>query len=493
MSLATGHGPGRARTFVAAILGLLAAVLAQGATANAFARTWCELDTAEFRLITDRPRDEAEDMARQMHAFRPAAEHYLPGVPNDRNPPLTVVVFGHGADYRRIMHGGERVGFMQPSFTDSLMVVGPDPVAASPYEPLFHEYVHYLLRTRTGIDIPAWLDEGLASMLSTARVDAGELEIGGVPANVLAAAIRESRLSLNEVLHAEDVWDWHRDQRLGFYAWSWLLVHRLMLGQEVEAEDYRPALAALLHSREASLPKALGLSSNALERRLQRYLGRRMPTVHQRVDAAADGTNRYRCLDDAETVRQVSLAIVQHNPTLAAAELTRALEQHPDRADLWTALSLAKDLAGDRQGGLDAARRALKLAPEDDSAAVRLANALSVGCIFHLSEACRNRWREAVPLLRQTLRRNPTRQDAIFTLGLAYLYSGRAGDALNYLRIAHERQPWAPNVNFYLGESYRLIGDSRARQYLTRARRWSPTELWRKLADAGLQRLDASR
>jgi predicted Zn-dependent protease len=96
-----------------------------------------------------------------------------------------------------------------------------------------------------------------------------------------------------------------------------------------------------------------------------------------------------------------------------------------------------------------------------------------------------------VPLLRAALRRDPTQQDAIFTLGLAYLYSGRAGDALNYLRIAHDRQPWTPALNFFLGETYRLIGDTRAEEYLQRARRWSPTELWRRLAEAGLELLDS--
>ncbi len=475
------------------LIGLLAGTFACGVRADAFDRTWCELDAGDFRLITDRSRSDAEDLARHLHTFRPVAEEYLPGAPNAHNPPLTVLVFGHLGDYRRVMHAGEMVGFMQPSLTENLMVVGPNPTAHSEYEPLFHEYVHYLLRTRTDVNIPAWFDEGLASMLSLARIAPGRVIVGEAPEDVLERSIRNSGLSLDDVLSAEDVWDWSRERRLGFYAWSWVLVHRLMLAQQAGRTDFRPALRAVLDERQPSLPAAVHLSSAALERRLLRYLQHRLPTVVQESPGDGGPEGSYHCLAEPESVRRISMAIVQHNPKEAVRHLRTAVAQHPDRSDLWIALSVAQESAGNRDATLVAARRAVALAADDVSAAVQLASALSMGCIFTISEECRARWQEAVPLLRRSLARDPTRQDAIFVLGLAYLYSGRAGDALNYLRIAHQRQPWAPHVNFYLGEAYRLIGDSRAREHLARAKRWSPTELWRKLADAGLEQLQADR
>jgi tetratricopeptide (TPR) repeat protein len=488
-SLLTAATAGRDR-LLAGLAILLAAVATPGAAADAFERTWCEVDAGEFRLITDHPRQGAEDMVWRLRTFRPVAERYLPGTPNDDNPPLTVIVFRHVRDFRRAMDGADMVGFMQPSFTENLMVIGPDPRAQGEHESLFHEYVHYLLRTRTDINIPTWFDEGLASMLSSAAVAADQVEVGEVPVSTLQRSIRESRLSLAAVLEAEDIWEWHHERRRGFYAWSWVLAHRLMLGQVAGRPDLRPGLTDFLAERHPSLPEALDIPAGILDRRLQRYLDRRLTTVVHEVEAPSTGADGYRCLDETEKVRELSLAIVQHNPDLAARQLRRRLESESDDADLWTALSLAEELAGDRESNLAAARRAVELAPDDVSAAVRLASALATGCILEISAECRARWQEAVPLLRGSLRRDPTRQDAIFTLGLAYLYSGRAGDALNYLRIAHHRQPWAPHVNFYLGESYRLIGDARAREHLTRARQWSPTVLWRALAEAALDLLE---
>ena len=65
--------------------------------------------------------------------------------------------------------------------------------------------------------------------------------------------------------------------------------------------------------------------------------------------------------------------------------------------------------------------------------------------------------------------------DAAYGLGVVYLHTGRAGDAVNYLRVAWRRAPWAARVNYHLGEAYRLVGDvARARVHLTKALHWAP-------------------
>jgi len=471
---------------------LLTGALPGAARADAFERDWCEVDAGGLRLISDHPRAAAENMAALLGRFRPVAESYLPGSANADEAPLTVIVFAGRRDFHRAIGGRDVVGYMQPSFTGSLMVVGPDPHAHREHESLLHEYVHYLLRTRRELNIPPWFDEGLAGLLSSAYVEDGRMVVGELPRRAMERAIRDTRLSLGEVLAAEDLWDWHPRRRRSFYAWSRLLMHRLMLGHAAERDDHRGALTELLRGGHAGLPEALQTPAPALQRRLMRYLDR-APEVHHSAPPPHIVKGTYRCLEESEKVARLSLAILPHNPHEAARKLRAGVEADPGNAALWTALSLAEEGRGERQASLAAARHAVHLAPDDVAASVRLAEALAMGCILEVSAQCRARWQEAVPLLRQALRRDPRRQDAIFTLGLAYLYSGRAGDAVNYLRIAHRRQPWAPQVNFYLGESYRLIGDSRAAGHLQRAQRWSPTELWRKLAEAGLELLNDPR
>lgn len=479
---------------MAAMAALLAALLPLGASADAFDSDWCEVDVGDFRLISDRSRQDAEDMAWRLQSFRPVAERYLPGVANDSNPPLRVVVFGHGRQFRRAIAGAEVVGYMQPSLSENLMVVGPDPHAHAEHESLLHEYVHYLLRTRMDIHIPPWFDEGLAGVLSTADISPEGVVVGALPRAQLAAALEQDRLGLPQVLQAQDVWRWRGERRRAFYAWSWLLTHQVLLGHAAGLGDQRAGLEAFLSGASPSLPEALGTSPRALQRSLERHLERGSAKVeheHEHEHAANPGRPPYRCLDDNEKTIEIALAILPHNPATAARKLRARVAEDPEVATLWVALSLAEEGLGDRDAAVHAARSALTLDSDDGSAMVRLASALIMGCILEVSAECRGRWQEATPLLRRSLQQDPTRQEAIFMLGLAYLYSGRPGDALNYLRIAHRRQPWAPHVNFYLGESFRLVGDERsALLHLHRVRQWSSLEIWRLLADAALAELE---
>jgi len=58
---------------------------------------------------------------------------------------------------------------------------------------------------------------------------------------------------------------------------------------------------------------------------------------------------------------------------------------------------------------------------------------------------------------------------------------------VNYLKVAYARAPWAAVINYYLGESYRLMGDSRATIYLENARNWAVEDIWRLLAEESLR------
>lgn len=128
-SLTTGNSSGRART-LAGIVTLLLWGAAGAARADAFDRTWCRIDAGSLRLVTDYPEADARALIRQMLAFRPVAEQFLPGTPNDDQPPLTVLVFERRGDFRRAIGGSDMLGYMLPAFNESMLVVGPTPMPA---------------------------------------------------------------------------------------------------------------------------------------------------------------------------------------------------------------------------------------------------------------------------------------------------------------------------------------------------------------------------
>ena len=91
---------------------------------------------------------------------------------------------------------------------------------------------------------------------------------------------------------------------------------------------------------------------------------------------------------------------------------------------------------------------------------------------------------------RVALQVDPERVDAAFGLGVSYLHSGQPGDAVNYLRVAFRRAPWAPRVNYYLGEAYRLSGNNRkAEIHLRKTLNWDRSAGWRELAKLALGKL----
>ena len=91
-------------------------------------------------------------------------------------------------------------------------------------------------------------------------------------------------------------------------------------------------------------------------------------------------------------------------------------------------------------------------------------------CLRATPEQCVAIWRETAEYYLRALRGHPDHVEAIFGLGLAYLYVGRFADAVAQSQVAHERATWMRRANLFLGEAYRFIGDrDRARAHLTQA------------------------
>ena len=110
--------------------------------------------------------------------------------------------------------------------------------------------------------------------------------------------------------------------------------------------------------------------------------------------------------------------------------------------------------------------------------------------MFQRVRGCNKKWREAATLLESALENGQPRFDAQLGLGVAYLHRNRPQDALAHLRRAYERAPWAPHINLYLGECYRLLGDSRAKGLLINARNWASAEVTKRLATSALAQLN---
>jgi tetratricopeptide (TPR) repeat protein len=176
------------------------------------------------------------------------------------------------------------------------------------------------------------------------------------------------------------------------------------------------------------------------------------------------------------------------NPLLAGRFLDDVLEEVPD--DVATLVSYSQALRGLRGKAYTIAERALGLDPSDVGANVRMAELIVSRCMEDIAALCRRNWDDAAALYRTALKLDPERVDAAFGLGVVYVHTGKPGDAINYLRVAHRLAPWAPRINYYLGEAYRLTGnEALAKLHLKKTYHWDASEDWRKRARISLSLL----
>ena len=462
-------------------------------------------------MVSDLRRDALLELLARLRRLDRVAEPYLPGTAVAHRSALKLIVFSHRSDLRRSLGTNRFAGVMQPSLKANRLLIGPDREGITVTAQ--HEYAHYLLRNRLDVGLPVWFDEGLASLLGAIEFETGHARIGELPEKRMADLFVRNRpdrsrpIDLQQVLKAEDVSGWPQQKLSRFYDWSWLLVHYLYFSGPGTGASGRAPLEAYLGERDGSITGYLGLSTAGLERALEKHLrSYRTPAKIPLPAGTIDSDAHTRCLSNLQRYLELALASTAHNPELALKLLEPHLTNHGSDAGLLVTLSRTYAALDDKPTALDYAERAMSVvaaenttaAPDSSangnrtSAIVNYADLLVNDCLVTADGLCRDAWQRAVPLYRTALREDPQRIDAVFGLGLSYLHSGRPGDAVNYLKVAYQRAPWASIVNFYLGESYRMIGDTRAGTYLTNARNWAPDAFWRKVAEAAIERIETT-
>ena len=450
---------------------------------------WCEIATADFRLLTDLPAGRARRLADSLTRFKIAAETLVPPAAASAPPPLSIVAMRRGKDFRHVFAAERMAGFMQAGLERHTLAFGPDPGTGAITQTAFHEYTHYLMRSRQGMNYPDWYEEGFASFLSTMRFSAAAVTIGAAP----LSAFREldvRKLSVAELVGERRSLDWGRHDMTRLYAKAWLFVHMLQLGHGAGLPPYQERLPRLLELMDAGAPPlealegALRVDAETLERQVRRYAARRTaPTRRLAIETRPGGSFGRRCLTRLEAAYALGVAATARNPGFAERRLRDVAAQNEDDADAWAALSQALQ---DPRAARQAAARALAIDAGHAVANTRMAQLTVRQCQGLGTEGCAEVWEAGARHYRRALRGRADAVDAAYGLGSLYLNTGQPGNAVNYLRVAWQRAPWAPRLNFYLGEAYRLVGDARARVHLRRAMHWAPDARWRQRAALAL-------
>jgi tetratricopeptide (TPR) repeat protein len=234
---------------------------------------------------------EVRSAAVRLEQFRETFQGLFPKMRFDTKVPINVLIFRDAESYRpfrpRRPDGtpDETVaGYFLAGEAVNYITLAMRGGKSDPYHTIFHEYVHFLLKSNTGRnDLPAWLGEGLAQYFETMRLAAdGTAVIGEPPQGRLVTLRQGAMLPWRELFTTErsslhgtaDV------SRSMFYAQSWLLVHYLMHNGPAASQNRLDRFLGLpdrSDSVEAALRDAFALGPADLDSLLSAYL--RLPTL----------------------------------------------------------------------------------------------------------------------------------------------------------------------------------------------------------------------
>jgi tetratricopeptide (TPR) repeat protein len=377
-----------------------------------------------------------------------------------------------------------------------LLVIGPSTNTASLLTNTLHEYTHYLLRTQS-LSYPIWYEEGLATVLSHSDFDETRdidntkaiARVGRLNRHPPQGGHLAGTLTLQTIFQTRDMTQWSGRKMSQFYRQSAELVHFFMFGHRRNQPDYRQRLQTYFENRYTDIFDSLQTTNKTLTRQWQRYLEiGKLP--YDTLNVAAENTILRS--DDLTAMKVLiwhARAAEILNPVKAVAIYNSLLAQQPDNIQLRVDLTRVL-LEVDVQRAAKVLAPALTQAPDHAAVLVQQAALMTRQCTMRADLRCTDEWHQASLLLRRALKIDPNRQDAILHLGITELYTGNPGRAVNYLRIAHQRVPWSPKVNFHLGECLRLLGSRQASMHLAQARDWAYSDTLRNLASAALTRIE---
>jgi hypothetical protein len=355
--------------------------------ASASAREkWITARTDHFEIFSSASEREARDLLTRLEQFR-ATVLAIYQLPRFHDPKTTIVLFATDRQFEpyKTMFDGRPAnvaGYCTGGFDETMIAMTADNHSDETEKIIFHEYVHLLLAA-AGEQPPLWLNEGLAELFSTFKIEGGSYKMGLEKPEHTDLLRRTHLMPLGELFavtpHSSD---YNEGIRQGvYYAESWAFVHFIVCGKDSAAylpklRRFSELLAAPDRSIDQSFREAFGMSYDAMERKLDDYL--RGGSYRYKRDKLILGDLsaqiKFRPAGDFE--REVTLIDLRwraQKPGDAAYQLLQLAESHPEAPRPHEVLAAVAMLGGDSESALSHWRRAAELSSDNPFVYMQLA------------------------------------------------------------------------------------------------------------------------
>ncbi len=347
--------------------------------AHAKLENWNEYKSQNFTLYSDLDKSDVEKALTDFEIFRTTLFEVLNLDKSRTFVPVEVYAFKDYKDYDLVKPGRNVAGFFTPTTRGPIMVVGPGRLSDLDLNTLYHEYLHYLVRTNSSFRYPGWFDEGIAELYSSVEYN-DEIVIIGNPS-------RLKPRTQTKLLDLETLLTINRSTLTGgkltgrYYATAWLFTHFLRFSGDNGFDDYN-----------ASLNQFLILYNQGIKP-LEAY----KQSFAVSLDEMQKKLRRYR--------RKLRLsALSMTKPEINLDYQSQAMEQ----GQLYANLSSLAFSVGQQETSTKLLQQAMKL---------NNAKALSVNAFLLVRE---DKTEEAIALLDELVRRKNLSAEALLNIGQAY-------------------------------------------------------------------------
>jgi len=386
--------------------------------------TWIELRSPHFIVVTNAGEGKARTTAHQFEMIREVFKSNSGRQREAAELPLIILAAKDENTLKAIlpefwaqkgsMHpAGIYLGGSDADYIAIRLDVSLNSEALEPFEPVYHEYVHYLTR-RMIAKLPLWVVEGLAEFYGNTRVESKKVYVGAPSASNVIQLSEHALLPVATLFGVDASSPYYHEENKAsvFYAESWALTHYLFTRDWNERThritDFMSLVASGKDQVEAAA-QTIG-TVTALDQALKKYAIPATQVARSRFPAAVleppsvdESTFRTRPMSDAEALA-VRADFMAHDRHYAEAQqmLEQALKMDPKLGIAYEGLSFLALQQGKIADADKWAGQAVALNPESYRANYYCAWSLIKG--GHRDEASLAR---AEGYLRTALKNNP--------------------------------------------------------------------------------------
>lgn len=246
------------------------------------ADSWHKVASPHFTIIAQGSSASARAWARDLDQFIEAMKLFYP-IEEGKLEPVHVVIFKNDKALEpfkpKIFRNNKRLaGAFMRTGGRNLIVMRDDDDLTQAKALIFHEATHWYMAALEQIQ-PQWLEEGLAEMIGTFRIEDGRGLLGGDVTGRSNAFRYEGYIPLIQLLNSPPgiLHHTNSEETSVFYAESWLLVSYFMTKEGLAGLEKLKAFAARTRAGEHHMkvfPEVFGMSYDQMDKLLFDYAGK---------------------------------------------------------------------------------------------------------------------------------------------------------------------------------------------------------------------------